>query len=225
VDPSDQELYDQLLGYLAAEGTIEEEPESGSVLLTEHEHRELVQPLRLHLTPASFARHLRDGARDSAGAFPEVAPIEAAWRLFLVHLDEAVQTARDGETELVLRSYGVDSVRPDGARTPLAPEIEEYIALNEFYERLIQYYADRGELEIGIGNDDLTLYDLNGQSFAAPLCLRISSAELRRQMRSADDAEAAWQVLIDRIDALAFTVDPRASRLELTPGGIVVTDR
>ena len=108
---------------------------------------------------------------------------------------------------------------------PLAPEVEEHIALNQYYERLIQHYADRGELEIGIGSDDLTLYDLDGRRFAAPLQIRVSSAELRLQMRSTDDAEAAWAAVIRQIDALAFTVDPGRTRLELTPEGIVVADR
>jgi hypothetical protein len=111
---------------------------------------------------------------------PDADPTEAAWGLFLVHLDEAVAAARPGETELMPGRGGVNSVRPDGTRTPFAPEVEEHIALNAYYERLIQHYADRGELEIGIGNDVLTLHDLDGRAFAAPLRLHVSPAVLNR---------------------------------------------
>ena len=57
--------------------------------------------------PASFGEHVRAAAPGAAHAFPDVAPIEAAWRLFLVHLDEAVRTAKNGETELALYRTGV----------------------------------------------------------------------------------------------------------------------
>jgi hypothetical protein len=55
----------------------------GLVVLTEFDHRPLPVPLRLHIT--------------------------AAWRLFLVHLEEAVRTAKPGETELHLDRTGVVS--------------------------------------------------------------------------------------------------------------------
>jgi hypothetical protein len=221
VEPTDQELYDQLLGYLAAEGAIEEDPEAGTVMLREFDHRALVQPLRLHLTPASFGRHLRDAASEAASLYPDIPPVDGAWRLFTVHLDEAVQAARPGETELVLGRGGVGSLRRDGGRTPLAPEVEEHLALNEYYERLIQHYADRGELDVGIGNDILVLRDLDGHAFDPPLRVHLSSAELGRQMRSAPDAEARWRTIVARIDTLAFTVDPSTTALELARGGIV----
>ena len=225
MEPSDQELYDQLLGHLAAEGEIEEDPESGVVVLTEFDHRVLERPLRLHLTPHAFGRYLRDAAPGSAGAFPDIPPLEAAWRLFTVHLDEAVQTARPGETELVLRRGGVDSLRPDWSRTPFSPEVEEDIALNDSYERLIQHYADRGELEIDVHDEILIVHDIDGWAFVAPLRIHVATEELRRQMRCAVDPEATWRAIVLRIDALAPMVDPRTTALELTPAGVATRER
>lgn len=225
MEPTDQEMYDQLLGYLAAEGAIEEDPGAGIVVLTEFDHGAVNPPLRLHLTPASFGQHLRDAATESASLYPDVPPVEAAWRLFTVHLDEAVKTARPGEIELVLRPGGVYPQRADGTRTPFAHEVEADTALNDSYERLIQHYANRGDLEIGIGSDVLTLHDLDGHTFTLPLRLRVSSKQLRQQVRLADDPETAWQRIVDQIDAYASTIDPRQSELELTLDGVVVRAR
>jgi hypothetical protein len=218
-------MYDQLLGYLAAEGSIVENAEPGIVVIEEYDHRRLDQPLRLHLTASALGNRLREMLPDARFLQPDADPMDAAWGLFLVHLDEAVATAGPGETELMLGHGGVDSARPDGTRTPLAPEVEEYIALNEYYERLIQHYADRGELEIGIGNDVLTLHDLDGQAFPAPLRLLVSSAVLREQMRTAEDREETWQRLVDQIDHQVNRIDPRTTELELVAQGIVARTR
>lgn len=225
MEPTDQELYDQLLGYLAAEGTIEEDPDAGIVVLTEFDHRAVDPPLRLHLTPISFGQHLRDVAPDSASLYPDIPPVEAAWRLFTVHLQEGIATARPGETELVLGRGGVFPRRPDGTRTPFAPDVEERIALNQYYEKLIQHYADRGGLELDIHHEILIIHDLDGRSFSPALRVHVSSAELRQQMRCADDPEAAWQRVVEQIDAEAMSADPHETALELTPDGVVAKAR
>ncbi|GAA4783794.1 hypothetical protein GCM10023200_16630 [Actinomycetospora chlora] len=113
MEPKDAELYDQLVGYLAAEGAVEEDTDAGVVTLTEFDHQPLAQPLHLHVTPTSLGRHLRTGASDAAVVWADVPPVEAAWRLFLVRLEAAVRTAKTGETELVLDPSGVRSQRPD----------------------------------------------------------------------------------------------------------------
>jgi hypothetical protein len=107
VDATDTELYDQLVGYLTAEGALSEDTGHGLLILTAYDHRPLPTALRLHVTPASLGQHLRAAAPGATYSFPDVQPIEAAWRLFLVHLDEAVRTAKPGETELVLDRTGV----------------------------------------------------------------------------------------------------------------------
>lgn len=111
-EPHDQEFYDQLLGYLTAEGTVVEDAGTGTVVLFVFEHRELDPPMRLHITPETFGQHLRAAAPDSAGVFPDVTAIEAAWRLFTVHLMEAVLSAKPGETELLLDRTGVVARAP-----------------------------------------------------------------------------------------------------------------
>ncbi|MEJ2862833.1 hypothetical protein [Actinomycetospora flava] len=100
-------LYDQLVGYLAAEGAVDEDREQGVVVLTTFDHRPLPTPLRLHITPATFDEHLREMAPGASLVFPDVDTLEAAWRLFLVHLEEAIWTAPPGQTELVLDRSGV----------------------------------------------------------------------------------------------------------------------
>ena len=113
MEPTDAELYDQLVGYLAAEGAVDEDRVQGLVVLTEFDHRPLPVPLRLHITATSFGDHLRAAAPDAAVVWPDVQPVEAAWRLFLVHLEEAVRTAKPGETELHLDRTGVVSRAAD----------------------------------------------------------------------------------------------------------------
>lgn len=68
-------------------------------------------PLRLHITPDSFDDHLRALAPDAALLFRDVNRLEAAWRVFLVHLEEAVRTVKPGETELFVAADGVRSQR------------------------------------------------------------------------------------------------------------------
>ncbi|MDD7939334.1 hypothetical protein PHK61_12995 [Actinomycetospora lutea] len=90
---------------------MDEDREQGLVVLIAFDHRPLPVPLRLHITPESFDDHLRTLAPDAALLFPDVDPLEAAWRLFLIHLDEAVQTVEPDETELLVAANGVRSQR------------------------------------------------------------------------------------------------------------------
>lgn len=113
MEPTDQELYDQLVGYLAAEGEVVENLAEGVLTLTEYNYHRLDPPLRLHLTPAAFGRHLRIMAEEPGGAFPEVPPIEEAWRLFTIHVMEGVETAKPGATELIVVPGGVVARQPE----------------------------------------------------------------------------------------------------------------
>lgn len=225
MEPSGPELYDQLLGYLAAEGEIEEDPDNGVVVLVEFDHRKLEQPLRLHLTPDAFDRHLRDAAPDAVGAFPDVHPLEAAWRLFTVHLDEAVQTTRLGETELVLVRYGVESVRPDGTRTPFAPEVEAHIARQQHFENLLQHLADRGNLELEFRPEIFVIHDLDGRPFTPPLRVRVPSDEFGRQIECTEEPSRRYQDLVGQLDELLTRVDPSRSTIGFSEGGFLVENR
>lgn len=217
--PSDAELYDQLLGYLAAEGAIVEDDDC--IVITEFDHRRLDQPLRLQLSPTTFGAHLRRGGSDANGLYPDIPPLEAAWRVFIVHLDEAVRTARPDETELVLVRGGVLSRRPDGTRTPLPREIEERVALKEHHERLIRHYADRGEMTMDVQREALALHTLDGRAFDPPLRVHVAAEELRRRIQAADSVEAAWSAVVEQIDHLATLVDPRYEEIVLTRDGVV----
>lgn len=112
--PKDETLYDQLIGYLAARGAVREDARRGVLVLSEFDHRPLPAPLHLHVSPDILGDHLRASAPAAAGSYPDVHPVEAAWRLFLVHLADAVATAEPGETELVLDDTGV-LARPPAA--------------------------------------------------------------------------------------------------------------
>lgn len=110
--PKDEQFYDSLIGHLTTKGTVREDAGQGVLVLSELDGRQLSTPLRLHVTPETFGPHLRATASDAAEAYPDIHPAEAAWRLFLVQLDEAIQTAKPGETELVLERIGVASQAP-----------------------------------------------------------------------------------------------------------------
>lgn len=112
VAPIDEKLYDQLVAYFAAKGSVREDFGAGMLILSELEGRPLDPPMRLHVTPEGLNRHLQATAPDAAGSFPEIAALEAAWRVFTQHVSEAVGSARPGETEVVVD--GTDVV----ARTP-----------------------------------------------------------------------------------------------------------
>ena len=225
MEPNGPQLYDQLLGYLAAEGEIEEDPENGIVVLVEFDHRKLEQPLRLHLTPYTFERHLREAAPDAVGVYPDVHPLEAAWRLFTVHLDEAVQTTAPGETELVLVRSGVRPVRPDGTRTPFAPEIEARIARQQHFENLLQHLADRGSVEVELWPELFVIHDLDGRPLVPPLRVRVPSDEFGRIIERNEEPARRYQELVGQLDELMKTADPNRSTILFSDGEFLFRDR
>lgn len=110
--PKDEQFYDQLIGHLTRNGRVTEDAGHGVLVLTEFDHRSLSPPLRLHATAVTFGPHLRAAAPEAAGSYPDIHPVEAAWRLFVVQLAEAVRAAAPDETELVLDGTGVLARRP-----------------------------------------------------------------------------------------------------------------
>ncbi|GAA3359648.1 hypothetical protein [Saccharopolyspora gregorii] len=70
-------------------------------------------PVRLHVTPVSLGDHLRAMASDGDRAFPGEAPLIGALQLFLVHIDEAVNTRQPGQNDLVVKPGGVWALSPD----------------------------------------------------------------------------------------------------------------
>jgi hypothetical protein len=157
--------------------------------------------MRLHVTPDSFGQVLRDAAPTSAGAFPDLEPLEAAWRLFLVHLDEAIQTARPGETELVPAPSGVASLQPDMRRAPVTPELRENRDDQRRYDELIERFADRGPVEVEWEAQTLVLRERNGRELDRPVRLRVPFRAMSDRLRRDGAPDAAWAVLVAELTA------------------------
>jgi len=102
----DDELYSELLEWLRSVSAASAARE-GPIVISDFDGETFAQPLRLHVTPESLGRHLRNRAPESGGAFPDVDPVVAAFRLFLVHVEEAVRARRPDQRELVLSDTGV----------------------------------------------------------------------------------------------------------------------
>ncbi|WP_304450648.1 hypothetical protein [Nocardiopsis sp. YSL2] len=115
-DLTDQELYDELIASLAAEGVrAQAGPDRSTILI--HNGWDLggsappeifEPPLELHVDPHALGRHLRGTADDAQQAMGGSSPLSAALSLFLVHLMEAVET-RSGRRRLRLGRGGVDT--------------------------------------------------------------------------------------------------------------------
>jgi len=101
VEPKDEQFYDQLIGHLAAKGKVKEDAGQAVLVISEFASRPL-PPLHLHVTPTILGDHMRATATAATGDYPDLHPMEAAWWLFIDHLEEAVQGAATGETKLFL---------------------------------------------------------------------------------------------------------------------------
>ncbi|CAL9442150.1 hypothetical protein SUDANB121_02284 [Nocardiopsis dassonvillei] len=101
----DEELFDELLRRLNLEDrTAGAAPGRAAVLLHGGGGRE---PYVLHVSPSALGTRLRSTAEEAREAFPGTEPQIAALRLFLVHVEEAVETAPPGHRHLVLDPGGV----------------------------------------------------------------------------------------------------------------------
>ncbi|RKS08035.1 hypothetical protein DFP74_3723 [Nocardiopsis sp. Huas11] len=115
-DPTDQELYDELLASLAAEGARASAGPDRSTILIHHgwepggngPPERFDPPFELHVDPPALGRHLRGIAADAQEAMGGSSPVRAALSLFLVHLRETVET-RPGRRHLFLGHGGVDA--------------------------------------------------------------------------------------------------------------------
>jgi hypothetical protein len=94
--------------------------------------RPIEPPIELVLTGQEFTAHLEAMAPDSAAGFPDVDPVTAAYRLFLVHLDETIITkAMPGSRiTLVNGTLHVDPERPPDRAPDLDPA-GEYVWAGE----------------------------------------------------------------------------------------------
>lgn len=194
----DQVLYARLLTAIG-EGILEHTPDG--VVISAFEGQPLMQRMHLHLSAESFGPFLRSTAARSAAAFPDVEPVEAAWRLFLVHLDEAIQTAAPGETELVPTPDGVESFRPDMTRVPATSEQEEQWVDQQRYDRLVNHFADRGRAEMNFEAQTLVIRELDGEELPRPVQVRLPFHALAGRSRRTADSDDAVAELIRELEA------------------------
>lgn len=212
----DQVLYARLLTAIG-EGGVDERTADG-IVIGAFEGRSLMQPMHLRVTPASFGPLLRSTAEQSASAFPDVEPEEAAWRLFLVHLDEAIQTAAPGETELVPTPSGVDSFRPDMTRVPPTPEQESHWEDQQRYDQLVQHFADRGRVEVDFEAQTLLVRELDGQELTPPVWMRLPFSALSTRFRRAGDPGSAVGQLVRELET---EIDAGRTDIEMREDGSI----
>ncbi|NMO93204.1 hypothetical protein [Actinomycetospora sp. TBRC 11914] len=210
----DRVLYARLMDAIGADGAGTETTDG--VVLTAVGGRRLPWPMRLRITPDSFGRVLRDAAADSAGAFPDVEPLEAAWRLFLVHLDEAIKTARPNETELLPTTTGIASLRADMTRAPITPEQEENREDQQRYDRLIEHFTESGRVEVEWEAHTLVLRERDGRLLARPVRVRLPYRATTARLRRDGAPDAEWAVLVSELTA---KIDAGATDIELRENG------
>ncbi|WP_285732637.1 hypothetical protein [Nocardiopsis sp. ATB16-24] len=103
----DTPLFRELVHRLDSnDGLADEASGRRSVLLRRWRGRELDPPYVLHVDPPTLREHLRSMG-DTGGLFPDVSPEIGALQLFLVHIEEAVDTAPEGHRHLVIGPGGV----------------------------------------------------------------------------------------------------------------------
>jgi hypothetical protein len=82
--------------------------------------RPIDPPMTLALTAPQLEAHLHAQAADSAAMYPDVDPVTAAYRLFLVHLDEMIITRAMPGSRITLVDGGL-LVFPERPADPLPP--------------------------------------------------------------------------------------------------------
>jgi hypothetical protein len=115
----------RLVRDLAGEGTVLTDG-GGGLVITSFSGRPVEPPMTLALAGPQFTAHLEALAADSADAFPEVDPVTAAYRLFLVHLDETIITRAvpGSRITVTLGRWAVDPERPPDPLPDLDPDAE-----------------------------------------------------------------------------------------------------
>jgi hypothetical protein len=106
-----EDYYERFVAYLRDRGRGSFDAAGGTFVIAGLGGWSAAAPLRLHLTAAELGEYLEALAPHAVGAFSDVDDdTEQAWRLFLLHLNEAVQASEDGDTRLYLHP-------PSGIRT------------------------------------------------------------------------------------------------------------
>lgn len=98
---------DQLVERLGKEAACERV--SGGLLITTWNGETLNKPVKLHMTARQLADQIRSNAENGIGAFDDspVPSNDTGWKLFLVHLEEALDTREPEQVNFRLVNHGV----------------------------------------------------------------------------------------------------------------------
>lgn len=99
--------------------TLISQPGDGAWVVTAMNGRVLAPPLRLSVTPHSFDACLEHLAADGAEVFPGLDGREAAYRLLMVHLEEALECADPHGPPISLAGQGVTYASKTSVADPL----------------------------------------------------------------------------------------------------------
>jgi hypothetical protein len=98
---------DQLIARLGPEVACERV--AGGLLITTWDGEALNYPVKLHTTVRQLADQIRRNAVGGIGAFDNslVPSIDTGWKLFLIHLEEALDTRHPAQVNFRLVDHGV----------------------------------------------------------------------------------------------------------------------
>jgi hypothetical protein len=99
---------DRLAGDLAEDGESVERDDDGAILLLGDRGESWDPPVRLAFTDDELRRYLLSMGSDAKEAFGEVDAVQAAYQLFLVHLDEELATAAVSGSRITMGPNGLD---------------------------------------------------------------------------------------------------------------------
>jgi hypothetical protein len=103
----------RLINDLAGEGTqLERDVSTGALLLRSHNGRPVDPAISLDVTEEEFARYLAVSSEDAGIVFPDVDSTTAAYRLFLVNLEEELATKAMPGSRITIRGGGLRT-RPE----------------------------------------------------------------------------------------------------------------
>jgi hypothetical protein len=95
-------------------GRAEVDPAGTGVLIHARGDDEFDPPVRFRSSDADLRAHLSAMADDAADVFPDVEPLQAAYQLFLVHIDEelATKVVPGSEMQLLDGEWSISPTRP-----------------------------------------------------------------------------------------------------------------
>jgi hypothetical protein len=104
---------DRLIRDLADQGTqLERDDSPGTLLVRSHNGQPIDPAVLLRLTEQEFARYLAESSDDASTVFPSAEPVVAAYRLFLVNLEEELATKAMPGSRITIRGGGLRT-RPE----------------------------------------------------------------------------------------------------------------